>query len=85
MVVDILLGIVVGLFLGVIAPLPTFTIDTAFLNVQAQQVGAMASALNGYVPITQIGAALLVLLSLKLALLAWQTIVFIYHQFWGSN
>ena len=85
MVVNLLLGLVVGIVLGLIEPLPTYTLDVELLTVQAEQVGAMASSLNGYVPVTQIGLALLLLVGLKLALLLWQTLVFIYHQFWGSS
>lgn len=85
MVTYALLVLVVSVVLGTVANLPTYTLPTEAINANAAQVGAWASALNGYAPVAQLGAALLLLVGLKLALLAWQAVLFIYHQFWGSS
>lgn len=85
MITDFLLETLAGIILGLLTPLPKHTIDMGGLAGSASDVGATAAALNGYAPIASLGIALSVLLGLKLALLSWQAIVWIYHQFWGSN
>lgn len=80
-----LISVAVAVVAGLVDNLPDYDFDTSAFNVQAEQVGAWASALNGYAPIAQLGVALGILVGLRLALLAWQTVVFIYHQFWGSD
>lgn len=85
MITEFLLETVVGIVLGLVQMTPASTVDYSQLHDQSQQVGALASALNGYTPVAQVGAALVLLVALKLALLAWQGVMFIYHQFWGSS
>lgn len=85
MIVLAIVVVVVGLVLGLVGNLPTYTLDLSQVQQDASQIGAWASALNGYAPIVQLGAAIGILLGLKLALLGWHTVVFIYHQFWGSS
>ena len=85
MITYALLLLVVNVVLGTVANLPPYTLDTTAINANAEQVGAWASALNGYAPIGQLGLVLGLLVGLKLALLAWQAVLFIYHQFWGSS
>lgn len=85
MVTEAIVSALVGILEGLVSPLPTYTLDTASFNTTAVSVGSIASVLNGYAPIAQVGIGLAVVLGLKLALLTWQVVVFIYHQFWGSN
>lgn len=48
-------------------------------------LGALAAVGNGYFPVVVTGVCLVLVLSLKVALLAWRVVLFVYHQFWGSN
>lgn len=84
MITDLILSAFTGIILGLFEPLPVHPVDTSVIEGQTSQIGAMASALNGYAPIGLLGACLAVLLTLKVALLAWRGVLFVYHQFWGS-
>ena len=84
MIIEALLKIISGIVRGFASMLPTHHVDTAALGETVGQIGAYAGALDGYAPMTQLGLALAFLVTLKLALMAWNVILFIYHQFWGS-
>jgi hypothetical protein len=47
--------------------------------------GAYAAVGNGYFPVVVTGVCLGLVLALKVGLLAWRVVIFVYHQFWGSN
>lgn len=85
MVTEFVVSAVLAIFRALVAPLPVYTLDTAAMSAQSSQVGALAMTLNGYAPVSQLAIALGLLGGLKLALLAWQGVVFVYHQFWGSS
>jgi hypothetical protein len=48
-------------------------------------LGGMFGSMNAYFPVSVLLGCLVLLLSLKVFLLGWRVVVFIYHQFWGSN
>jgi hypothetical protein len=84
-VTEFVLECLFGLIRGLIALGPTYTPPIAEAARQAETVGGTAAGLGGYVPVGQLALVLALLVVAKLALLAWQLIVFIYHQFWGSS
>jgi hypothetical protein len=85
MVTQFLLEVVFALIRGLISLGPRYTPPIEDVSAQAATLGGQAAALNGYVPVVQLGVVLTVLVVAKLALLAWQAVAFAYHQFWGSS
>lgn len=85
MVTEAIVSALIGILQGLVSPLPTMTVDASTINTQATSAGALASAMNGYAPVQTLGVALALVFGVKVALLGWQVVVWIYHQFWGSN
>lgn len=46
---------------------------------------ALLDASNRVIPTKAMATVLLALLALKVAMLAFDAVVFVYHQFWGSQ
>lgn len=51
----------------------------------ATNLGAIAAQGNGYFPVMVLGVCLALVLALKVFLLGWRLVLFIYHQVWGSD
>lgn len=83
MVTDAILG---ALFAGIGALLslfPTFTLPT--IDGSHNQAILAVAQLNRVVPISTVIEALLAVLGVRLLLSGWDFVVWIYHQFWGSD
>ncbi|MDR1188132.1 MAG: hypothetical protein LBK95_11875 [Bifidobacteriaceae bacterium] len=85
MITEFILECLFGLIRGLIALGPSYTPPVADAASQASMVGATASGLNSYAPVGTLALVLALLVAAKLALMVWQLVVFIYHQFWGSS
>jgi hypothetical protein len=85
MIIDALLSVLAGVIHGFLALLPNYTPDTSALVTSGASVGSWASILNGYVPVQLLGWCLVFLLGIKVVLVAWDGILFVYHQIWGSS
>jgi hypothetical protein len=85
MVVEFLMEMIGGVIRGLVSLLPASPVNPDEVGDSFYSVGGMASALNGYVPILALAAGITVLIGFRLALLLWQGIMFVYHQFWGSS
>ena len=48
-------------------------------------VTGFITAANGFLPISVAVVVLLALIALQLLLLSWDLLVWLYHQFWGSD
>lgn len=70
---------------AVLGLIPTWNPPVDPFTGSAYAVGGMAGALNGYFPVSTILVCLTLLVGLKVALLGWRLIVFVYHQVWGSD
>lgn len=64
---------------------PTWEPPANDFGQSSASVGAMAAQANGWFPVAVVGWCLVFIFALKVFLLAWRVIVFIYHQVWGSN
>jgi len=85
MVTGALIGLIFGGVRAVMGLVPVWDPAADPFSSAAFDVGGMAGALNGYVPVALLGLCLVLLLSLKVFMLGWRLIVFIYHQFWGAE
>lgn len=72
----------IGALLG-LAPSVTFP-DTSGGTSGAWGIGIIHN-MNNIVPISTAVSCLLALLALRVAMQAWDILVFVYHQFWGSG
>lgn len=85
MVTGALIGLIFGGIRAVMGLVPSWDPAADPFGSAAFNVGAMAGALDGYAPVAVIGVCLVLLLSLKVFMLGWRLIVFVYHQFWGAE
>lgn len=85
MITEALISAGVGIILGLVSVLPRHDFDAAAMADTFGTVASYAGGLNGYAPVLQLGLAIALLAGLKLALMAWNVVLFIYHQFWGSS
>jgi len=82
-ITEALLAIVVGLLSVLDGLLPDLTIEGAGAAAGSFMSGLFV--LNGYVPIVDLLAGTLLLLSARFVMSGWHIVVWIYHQFWGSS
>ena len=69
---------------GLLGLLPAARLDfSALAGVAA--VGDGAAMLNGYFPIATLGLCLALVFGLKIFMLGYRVLLFVYHQFWGSS
>lgn len=54
-------------------------------EASAYNVGSTMAAIDGYFPVSTILVCLILLVSVKVFLLGFRFVTFIYHQFWGSS
>jgi len=81
-------AIVTVLFTGVRAVMglvPSWAPVTNPFTSVSFSFGGMLGSMNGYFPISVLLGCLVLLLSLKVFLLGWRVVLFIYHQFWGAD
>lgn len=87
MVVEALLSIVMNLVEFFVSLVPDFGLDLGDIDVAGavDAIGNGAAGLNGYVPFTVAIGVAVMLLILQIAMSGWGFIVWLYHQFWGSD
>lgn len=61
--------------------IPSWGPETEPFTTTSANVGAMAAVGNGYFPLTVLGVCLAVIVVLKVGLLVWRLIVFVYELF----
>ncbi|QIK83530.1 hypothetical protein [Sanguibacter sp. HDW7] len=78
MILDALIALMASSFTLVLDLIPSWTPPTEAFSQSSASVGSMASAGNGYFPVRVLGICLALVLGLKVALLAWRGVVFVY-------
>ena len=84
MITELLLLALLPSISGLLGLLPAATLNLSALS-NVTSIGAQAAMLNGYFPVGTIGTCLGVVKGLKVFMLGYRALLFIYHQFWGSN
>lgn len=80
--------LIVGGFLSFIATILSWLPEWDFPSLDNVVPGSLASSLgsvDNILPLLQIMLIFAAYLSVRLALIAWDGIVWVYHQFWGSS
>lgn len=87
MVTEVLLTLVVGFVEWFVGLVPDFglTLNTLDLAGVWSGLGTAASGLNGWVPLTAMVGSLVAYLTVQVVMSVWGLIVWVYHQFWGSD
>lgn len=87
MVTEALLSLAAGLVAWFVSLIPDFGLSLGALDLSAMWtgLGEKVSALNGWVPVTAMVAALVIYLTVQVVMSVWGLVVWIYHQFWGSD
>ncbi|WP_084129592.1 hypothetical protein [Demequina sp. NBRC 110055] len=85
MITEWLLQLVGGIAAALVSLLPAVNWDVDDFSGASMQWGTSLSAFNVYVPLTAIFAVAGLLLAVWLTTAAWNGLVWVYHQFWGSN
>lgn len=80
-IISLIISAVVAAISALLSLFPSFSIPTQ----GAADVGQLAGTLNQFLPMTSIAGAALAVLGVKVAVYVWNLIVFVYHQFWGSD
>lgn len=78
MIVDAVLGLVVGLLRTILSWLPNWTPPESGFGFGFGQV---AGLLNGFFPVTVLMGCILAVLGFRVALTLWAAVVFIYDRF----
>lgn len=87
MIVEWLLTVAINVLDWLVSLVPDFGLTLAAPDFSTvwSDVGSMVASLNGWVPVIAAGAVLALLLTVQVASSAWGLLVWVYHQFWGSD
>lgn len=87
MIIEAVLGVIVGLIEWLVSIFPTFGLDLSEVDIASavESVATAAAALDGWAPVDESLVAFASLLTLQVAISAWGLLVWVYHQFWGSS
>lgn len=87
MITETLLAVVMAFVKWFVGLVPDFGLDLSGIDMGStfQQIGSGAAALNGWVPVVTLLGVLVVYLIVQVAMSVWGFILFVYHQFWGSE
>lgn len=85
MITDLIITAVLGGINALLSLMPNWQLPTATENGFGGQIGQYAAMVDEFFPISTIVQIFLSWLGLRLLLAGWDFIVFVYHQFWGSN
>lgn len=80
MIVDAVIKIVVTLLTGCLGLVPSFTLDSAALDL-GKNLGGSLSTVNGVIPVTDIGEVLVLIVGVRGLMFVWSLIVFVYDRF----
>lgn len=81
MITDVFITVLVGLFGGILAALPEYTLPPELTQDFPVDVATYVSWANGYFPVYHAGIALGVLLGVRLLMTAWTVVVWVYEKF----
>lgn len=79
MILDAIIGFFLAAFRAVVGLLPTWSPDTSAFSTMSTSIGSAASSANGYFPVSVLGWCLVLILGVKVALLAWRVVLFVYE------
>lgn len=84
MILDLLLELFATIVAGFLSLTPSVSFSAESLLPIAAAVQGVGAA-NEYFPVHTLGLCLGVVFGLKVLMLGYRLVLFIYHQFWGSS
>lgn len=85
MITDALITFTLASFRAIVGLLPAWVVPVPALSAMSGFVGDAAARADGYFPVLTTIVCAGVVLTVRVGLLAWRVVIFVYHQFWGSN
>lgn len=85
MITEALVVFAAEIVTGILSLIPMWEPPDEALVTSGSNLGSSAARANGYFPVSLLGLCLILVLGYKAFLIIWRLIVFIYHQFWGSD
>lgn len=87
MITEILVTLVVNFVEWFVSLVPDFGLSLNHLDFGDTwaSLGSAASALNGWVPVLVVAGCAVVFFGVQVVMSVWGLIVWVYHQFWGSD
>lgn len=82
MITDFVLGAIFSGINALLSLMPAMTLPA--LDERNQFFGIVKDA-DGIMPIFEIAAGLTAMVAIRLLIQSWDFVVFVYHQFWGSD
>lgn len=85
MVTEALLQLVVAIAASLVSLIPSVDWDTSDFQQTTFAWGSSLGGFNNYFPVTAVFGAVALLLAVWLSMALWNGVVWVYHQFWGSD
>ena len=85
MIVDLVLSALFGGLAAVLNLMPSWTIPTPDTTSVGTFIGRSLLTINGVFPAYTLATCLGIVLALQLLLQGHDFVVWVYHQFWGSD
>lgn len=86
MISDLIITAFLGGLNALLSLMPDYELPISpTLIADGRSLWSNAVSLNSVVPLGTITKVIFAALTLRLLLILWDLIVFVYHQFWGSN
>lgn len=86
MITETLLAVALGLVEWIVSITPDFGLDLSLdIASNLAYIGGLAYTMNAWLPVDTIVICLVLLFGVQVVLTLWGFVVWLYHQFWGSN
>lgn len=87
MITETLLTLSVNFMTWFVGLVPDFGLSLNALDLSGMwgNIGSSVAGLNGWLPVTATGLSLVIYLTVQVVMSVWGLIVWVYHQFWGSD
>lgn len=79
MLVDFLIGLVVGIFTGILGLMPAYQLPASITDLGGT-IGSSVAAINGVFPVVTLGACLVLMIGARLFIAAWSAIAWAYDK-----
>lgn len=84
MITELLLLALIPMLTGMLGAIPASTVDLGSLAVVVR-IADSAAMLNGFFPVATLGTCLGLIFGLKTFMFGYRIVLFVFHQFWGSD
>lgn len=86
MIVETAVGMAMAFLGWIVSITPDFGLNLDVdLAEWFETLGTYAARFSGYLPVAVVGASVAAVLIVQVVASAWSFIVWLYHQFWGSD